>query len=329
MTLEIFILIGWMVHTFACFYFVRFFSNSVSRCILTVVPCALLTYVVGNNLPPLQMPSMLLVTFCWLASIRLVHLTVLSPSHSMSLYSFFLKLLWMCLPIVPCTPRQQQQWPILYDLISAGVKVVINHWMYRWLLTCDGSDSYSRLLMFCVLVLSYTFLSDFQSVIIRMVTRDKYRLKSLTNFPFLAQSLREFWGRRYNQLIGTIFRESIFQPLLQHSSSKTTVSSLVFIVSGLLHVHLAAVAFSDSRATMSNMAFFLLHGIAYNIEAHTPFKLPTPVAWLFTQVFLLATAALQIGPFTKLGPPFYAVNAPPFFDRQWIPTLPVPNFCPR
>ena len=325
----VFILTGWIVHLFICFYLVRFISNSIIRCILTFVPCAMLTYMVSHDLPALHMPSMLLVTYCWLASIRLIHLIVLSPNQCPTFRSFIFKLLWMCLPIVPCTSDQQQQWPILYDFISAGVKVLINHWMYRWLLVCNGSDSYARLIMFYIFVLSYTFFSDVQSGIIRTITHDKYMLKPLTNFPFLSQSLREFWGRRYNQLIGTIFRESIFQPILQHLSSKTIVSLIVFIVSGLLHVHLAAVTFKDSRAIMSNMIFFILHGIACTVEMHTPFKLPALLSWLFTQLFLLATASLQIGPFTKIGPDFYALNAPLLFEQAWIPKLPVPNFCPK
>jgi len=129
--------------------------------------------------------------------------------------------------------------------------------MYRWLLTCKGSDSYARLLMFYIFVLAYTFMSDAQSAIVRIVTRDKYMLKSLTNFPFLSQSLREFWGRRYNQLIGTILRESIFQPVVQHIPSKTAASLIAFLDSGLLHLHLALVTFKDFRPAISNIIFFL------------------------------------------------------------------------
>jgi hypothetical protein len=152
-------------------------------------------------------------------------------------------------------------------------------------------------------------------------------LKSLTNFPFLSQSLREFWGRWYNQLIGSILRESIFQPIVQHISSATIASLTAFLVSGLLHVHLALVTFNDSQPAISNMIFFLLHGVACTVEVHTPFRVLIPLSWLFTQLFLLATASLQIGPFTKVGPEFYAVNTPPLFKQKWIPKLPVPNFC--
>lgn len=320
---------GWILHLFTCFYLIRFMSNAIIRCILTLTPCVVLTYIVGYDLPALQMTSMLLITYCWLVSIRLFHLIVLSPNECSNFRSYILKILWMCFPIVPCTSYEQQHWPIFYDIVSASVKLILNHWIYRWLLTCNGSDSYARLIMFSIFVLTYTFLSEMQSVIVRIVTRDKYMLKSLTNFPLLSVSLREFWGRRYNQLIGTIFRESIFKPVLQRLSSPTISALLVFIVSGLLHIHLAYINFQDHRAAASNMLFFLLHGVACTIEAHIPFRLPAPVTCLLTQIFILATIYLQIGPFTKLGPDYYLVNAPPLFDLKWIPALSVPNFCPK
>ncbi|CAF3324675.1 unnamed protein product [Rotaria socialis] len=325
----ILIFVGWVVQLFLCFYAIRFISNTITRCILTCLPCLLLTYMVTCEVPPLLMTSMLAVTYCWLASIRLIHLTILSPNQCSTLRSFIFKFLWMFFPIVPCAPDYKEQWPIFYDLISGAVKLLVNHWMYRWLLTCPGSDSYARLIMFYIYALAFTFLSDFQSAILRTVTRDKYMLKSITNVPLISRSLREFWGRRYNQLIGTILRESVFQPALQHSSSPSVAALIVFLVSGLLHVHLAFITFGDFRDTMSTMTFFLLHGLACTIAAHTPFRLRAPVSWFLTLFFLVVTAPLQNGSFTKLGPDYYAVNKPPLIDNKWIPILSVPNFCPK
>ncbi|CAF1137424.1 unnamed protein product [Rotaria sordida] len=323
------ILIGWIVQLFIGFYFIRFISNIIIRCILTCIPCILLTYIISNKLPPFQMPSMLLVTYCWLISIRYIHLIVLSPNQCLTFHSFILKFLWMFFPIISCTSYQQKQWLILYDFISAAIKLLINHWMYRWLLTCKGSDSYVRLIMFYTFILTYSFLSDIQSGLVRIFTRNKYMIKSLTDFPLLSCSLREFWGKRYNQLVGTIFRESIFQPILQYLSSPTIAALIVFFISGLLHIHLAFINFGDSRATISTISFFLLHGIACTIEAHTPFRIPLFFSWLFTQLFLLVTVPLQNGEFTKLGPDYYAMNTPPLFEQKWIPKLSIPNFCPN
>ena len=154
-------------------------------------------------------------------------------------------------------------------------------------------------------------------------------LRPITNLPFLSQSLREFWGRRYNQHVGVILRESIFQPVLHHISSPTLASLSVFLISALLHIHLALVTFKDSRSTLSTLIFFLLHGVGCSIETHAPFRIPPPWSWFFTQFFLLLTASLQIGSFTRIGPKYYAANTPPLFDQYWIPKLPVFNYCPQ
>ena len=329
MLFPILLCLGWIVQHLASFYVVRLIPNTRHRCLLTLVPCTVLTYLVGRDLPALHMTSMLFVTFCWLASIRFVHLAVLSPNQCSTFRSFTTKLLWMFFPVVPCTADYRQKWPVYYDFLSAAVKVTLNHWMYRWLLTCTASESYARIIMYATLALTYSFLSDAQSGIVRLVTRDAYMLQPITDFPLVSTSLREFWGRRYNRLIGGIFRESIFQPVLPYVSSKSLASLLVFLVSGLLHVHLAFVIFKNFQSTVPAMIFFLLHGIACSIEPYTSLRLPEPIPWLATQLFLLMTIHLQLGPFTSTGPSYYAANKPPLFEQNWIPKLPVPRYCPQ
>ncbi len=119
------IVTGWIRQ----FYFIRIISNITIRCILTIIPCIILTYMVSYDLPSLYMPGMLLVPFCWLGTIRLIHLIVLSPNQYSTFRSFILKCLWMFFPIVSCTSYQHQQWPISYDFISAIIKIIINYWM--------------------------------------------------------------------------------------------------------------------------------------------------------------------------------------------------------
>ncbi|UJR32578.1 hypothetical protein I4U23_020038 [Adineta vaga] len=329
MSSPLLLLAGWIAEVVVCFYYVRLLPNPLFRWILVLVPCIILTHLTTHDLPPFSMPSMLLSTFCWFASIRLIHWIVLSPNSYVKFTPFIRKLLWMFLPIVPCPVEYRKQWPLLYDFLLSSVKIILNHWLYRWLLSCPGSDSYARLIMFFTFAVTYTFFSDFLSGIIRLITRDQYMHTTTINFPILAHSLRDFWGRRYNQLVSTVFRESIFQPVRQQLSSSTIASLLVFLVSGLLHVHLAWISVHDSQVALSSLLFFILHGIACTIEAHIPFRLPILVSWFYTQLFLLATASLQIGVFVRAGPDFFPVNAPLFFDQKWLPKLPVPNFCPK
>ena len=191
---------SWISQLFIAFYSIR--------CISILLPSILLTYFVAYDLFALHMPSILFVTFCWLVSTRLFHLTVLLPNQCPTLVSFMLTFLHIFFPIVRCTEYEHQQWPILYTFTIVLLKMIVSHWMHRWLLTCEGSD----------------------------------RLSS--------------------------------------------------------------------------------------IETHAPFRIPSPWPWLFTQLFLLLTASLQMGPFTRIGPKYFAVNTPLLFEQNWIPKLPVPNFCP-
>ncbi|CAF1516482.1 unnamed protein product, partial [Rotaria sordida] len=70
-----------------------------------------------------------------MTSIRLIHLIVASPNQCSIFRSFVLTCLWILFPIASCTSYQHQKWSILYDFICAGVKLLVNHWIYRWLLT--------------------------------------------------------------------------------------------------------------------------------------------------------------------------------------------------
>ena len=121
---------GWISQLFIAFYFIRSIPNPIIRCILTLLPCILLTYLVGYDFPALHMPSVGLVLFCWLVSIRLFHLIVISPNQCPTFLSFMLKFLHIFFPIVPCTEYEHQQWPILYTFTIVLLKMIVSHWMH-------------------------------------------------------------------------------------------------------------------------------------------------------------------------------------------------------
>jgi len=170
---------------------------------------------------------------------------------------------------------------------------------------------------------------DAQMVVIRILTRDKYTLESFTNFPLLSLSLREFWGQRYNRFVNTVLKESVFQPIRMEYSSRTIGGLTTFIISGLIHAHIAYIVFDDISSVFLAFIFFVLHGIACCFEAKMKIELPEHVAWLITHAFLIYTAPLMITPFIKEGSTFFMLNPPLLFDVEWIPKLPVPNFCPQ
>lgn len=322
------ILIGWFGHIIICYYLIRPIHDSLFRTILTLTPCILLTCMTCQNLPRFHGCSILIVGICWLTSIRLVHLTIFSSKLPITFQSFLLKIVWIYFPILP-KQSAKSQWPLIFHIILLVIKLLINHWIYRWSMNCETRVSFERILMFYVSMMTISYILDAEMVVVRILTRDEYTLESFTNFPIFSLSLREFWGRRYNQIVNTVLKESIFVPIRSEFSSPTIPALTTFVISGLLHVHIAFSTFDDLSSLFPTFMFFFLHGIACYLEANMNIQLPEHVGWLGTHAFLLITSPLMIRPFIKEGSPFLMLNPPPLISNEWIPKLSVPNFCPQ
>lgn len=294
--------------------------------ILTALPCLLLTYFSCHDLPQYQMSSMINVALCWIMSIRIIGSVVCSPNENCPFYSFFLKPFWTLFPIISTT-KVEKQWPVGLDFISGLLKLIINHWFFRWLIRCEPSDSYARMLMLAMMILTSSHISDIQIGFVRLITRDKYTLLSISNYPLFSKSLREFWGKRYNRLTSTVFRESIFQPINSCLSSPMIAAMATFIVSGLLHVHINLVILNDTRAIMPTFTFFFLHGVACCMEKYLSIRLPAFLGWLLTNCFILLTLPLCTLSYSRQGSTYFEQNLPPLFDSEWLPKLPVPSYC--
>lgn len=320
-------MIGWLAHSTTCFYFIRTISQSTTRAVLTVIPCILLTHIGCYDLPKFHYLSIMKVSFYWMMSIRLVHLTILAPNKYQTLNLFIFNVLWNLFPIVP-SKSVENQWPIIFDVISMAMKMTFNHWLYEWLLICEPNDSYARITMFYFGLLTTSYMTEMQIMLIRLITRDKYTLQSFTNFPLFSRSLFDFWGRRYNRLVGTVLKESIFQPFNAYISSRSILSLLTFIVSGLLHVHLVFIVFNDTSSAYSTFGFFLINGVACCIENYLKIRFPQPFGSLFTHFFLLLTAPMFVSLYTR-EPEYFPVNIPPLYGNPWIPKFPIPNICPK
>lgn len=137
--------------------------------------------------------------------------------------------------------------------------------------------------------------------------------------PFISSSLSEFWGRRWNIMVNSVLRATVYRPLLKllsgmvftshfanpNASSKEklprapfwarAVSMLAtFVVSGVLY-ELIFVYVSKSEPTGEMTAFFLVHGFATILEsalAKGNVQVPRAISRLFTLVFLYITVSV-------------------------------------
>lgn len=322
------VLAAWLEHILVSYYLIRPLKNPVLRGLLVFTPCLVLTLITCRHLPAFYGSTMFILAISWLLSIRLIHLTLFSGRKALSLQTFLSRILWIVFPF-----RSDRSalpvWPIAAQLVLFVVKLFVHHWLYQWLMSCGDGISYGRIVLFFGSMMTVSYLFDGEAVALRLVTREKYFMESFTNFPILSCSLREFWGRRYNRFVSTILKESIFEPIRAEWSAPTTAGLLTFIVSGLLHAHLAWVLFNDIPAAFSALIYFILHGLVCCLEVHVKIRLPVVIRWMLTQGFLLVTAPMMLRPFLEKGSPFLALNPPPFLHSNWLPKLPIASFCSK
>ena len=148
------------------------------------------------------------------------------------------------------------------------------------------------------------------------------------NWPLLASSVGEFWGRRYNQLVHSLLKDSFYKPFrFQLGWTKATSTMFVFAISGVLHVHVVYACFQERL--FEALAFFLLQAFAMMyldplLQEKTKKQSQgySLVGNLMTILFLATTLTLYMGTMTYYLPDF-ADDPAPFVRPQlaWVDNL--------
>ncbi|PWA74767.1 putative long-chain-alcohol O-fatty-acyltransferase 3 [Artemisia annua] len=132
------------------------------------------------------------------------------------------------------------------------------------------------------------------------------------NEPYLATSLQDFWGRRWNLTVSNILRHTIFKPIINIFSNKdwAPFSAVMasFLVSGLMH-ELFFYYVTRVNPTWEIASYFMLQGICVVVELLAKRALagtlviPVAVSRLFTVGFVVVTS------FWLFFPPLIRSNA--------------------
>ncbi|KAL5802364.1 hypothetical protein ACOSQ4_030669 [Xanthoceras sorbifolium] len=92
------------------------------------------------------------------------------------------------------------------------------------------------------------------------------------NEPYLATSLQDFWGRRWNVMVSSILRPTVYDPVKYVSTrvigqrwAPLPGTIAVFTVSGLMH-ELIFYYVTRAPPTWEQLRFFLLHGVCLVVE---------------------------------------------------------------
>lgn len=116
--------------------------------------------------------------------------------------------------------------------------------------------------------------------------------------PYLARSVAEFWGRRWNRVVSRILRERCFAPLARRSAGLALVA--VFAASAAIHAYAAAVAL-DAVAAASWAAFFLAQPALIAAERRIGARRFSDLAGrAWTAAALAVVGPLFLEPFVRL-----------------------------
>ncbi|KAK9935908.1 hypothetical protein M0R45_012781 [Rubus argutus] len=122
------------------------------------------------------------------------------------------------------------------------------------------------------------------------------------NEPYLASSLQDFWGRRWNIMVTSILRPSVYEPVLAVATrvvgrkwAPLPAVMGTFLVSAIMH-ELIFYYLGRVSPTWEITCFFLLHGMCLVVEisvkkavASRRFQLPRLISGPLTVGFVTAT----------------------------------------
>lgn len=132
-------------------------------------------------------------------------------------------------------------------------------------------------------------------------------LPTVQRNPIASRSLAEFWGQRWNRVVGGWLREFFFDPLARRRRPQLGLAAS-FGASAAIHAWLIFALGADAAAMMA--AYFLLQGAALFVESRIGLRRAPPIlgrAWAIG--VLLAPLPLLLGPWTQaLGTAYFGVT---------------------
>ncbi|KAF3453375.1 hypothetical protein FNV43_RR03815 [Rhamnella rubrinervis] len=249
----------------------------------------------------------------WLCSFKLLlfcfDLGPLSASHQQK--SFFLFLSIACFPIKirqfkEHPPHQSLQKPL--NLEQPAPKLPLN-WPTKALILAlfVGLHDHTKNLHTNIVLGQYCFMLYFFLDVVLGTCNTLVRallgieLQSPSNEPYLSTSLQDFWGKRWNLMVSSALRDTVYKPMrtaLEPLGSKWAPLPAVlaaFTVSGLMH---ELIYFYMTRAypTWEVTCYFVLHGACLVVEFglkkafRGKLRLHGAVSGALTLAFVVSTA---------------------------------------
>ena len=184
--------------------------------------------------------------------------------------------------------------------------------------TQDTVSYMQMVVLFTLQLIAMAWTTDIQSVAISLLSGGRLQMLYMHKYPFLSRSLQDLWGRRYNLLITTLLKETVYIPAQNYyNCSKAGASLAAFFTSGVLHSWVAH--FTFGRGVVRASLFFVSQAVwIYIVEGHSSYRngIPPILKAVGTIFFFYATAWLCVGLFVEAMPDWLNKNP------QMVPDLP-------
>lgn len=166
--------------------------------------------------------------------------------------------------IFPLKIKNNNNFPPLVSiaLILVPVFLVFNGTIY--------TQKYNGISKFQLFLYGLTTLTWLYMV--RVVAR--YELVPFSNHPYLATSLKDFWGRRWNRMSSDILRQTVYDPTRKSlagvvglGGAKMGAMISTLVVSGIMHELVFYYITFGSKPTWEVAWYFVLQGLCMVLEA--------------------------------------------------------------
>ncbi|KAK7263928.1 hypothetical protein RJT34_31527 [Clitoria ternatea] len=201
----------------------------------------------------------------------------------------------------------------------------------------DFSDLINPNVLMCMYLFHIYFLLEIILAINAALARTLlgFELEPQFNDPLLSTSLQDFWGRRWNLMVTSILRPTVYEPTMRAAEKVVGVKWApvpavlgTFVVSGVMH-ELILFYMGRMGPTFRMSGFFVLHGICVVLEialkkvVTARWRLPRLVSGPLTAGFVFGTCIwLFLPEFIRCG-----VDVKAFEDYAALAAL-LKNFVP-
>ncbi|KAL5699553.1 hypothetical protein ACHQM5_030436 [Ranunculus cassubicifolius] len=253
-----------------CYFIIKKLSPGITR-LLTLLPIISLFTYLPLTLTSIHFISITSFLITWLCNFKLLLFAFNGGPLSSSSLSFPHFIAIACLPInIKQTPSPSSKnglkSPLNYAIKSLLLALLIKCYDYRPFLNQNLILTlYSLHIYLSVEILLAMSVLPARSIF-------KFEIEPQFNDPYLTTSLQDFWGRRWNLMVTSILRPTVYIPtvgictrVLGKNWAQLMGLVATFLVSGLMH-ELMYFYLSREKPTWEVTWFFVLHGVCTCLE---------------------------------------------------------------